>query len=130
MNSLARGGTAILVLFSATALSACGADGSSQEHSFPYSGSSLSVTSEMENMPVSVQVRDGSAPRGQEVKVSVLTQTMGKEAKEPGWSLTKDTLKLGSPCGTSWVGYCEGHFTVTVPRGVAVFVNGNRVLGG
>ncbi|WP_409484581.1 hypothetical protein [Arsenicicoccus dermatophilus] len=130
MNSFLRSAAVVVVLGSASVVSACGSGKSAQEQSFSYSGRSLSVVSETANMPVSVSVRDGVAPKGEEVKVSVTTQTMGKSASTPAWSLSKDTLTLASPCGKGWVGYCEGSFTVTVPQGVSVSVNGKPVNAG
>lgn len=104
----------------ALSLTACSANQHAEQISFPYSGKTLSVINENGNMPVTVSA---SAPAGQ-VLVKVHTQTKGKRAGSPAWSLSDGVLNLGTPCNTGFVGYCEGRYSVEVPKETKVLVNG------
>ena len=106
----------------ALCLTACSGNQHTEKVSFPYTGKSLSVVNSNANMPVTVSA---SAPAGQ-VLVKVRTQTKGKRAGIPAWSLNDGVLNLGTPCNTGFVGYCEGSYSVEVPRGTKVMVNGQR----
>ena len=101
-------------------LSACSPTQNTEQTSFPYSGKTLSVVNSNVNMPVNVSA---SADAGK-VVVKVQTQTKGKRASVPAWSLSDGVLQLGTPCNTGFVGYCEGSYSVEVPKGTKVMVNG------
>lgn len=72
------------------------------------------------NMPVTVSVESGA----KQVAVSVQTETLGKGAATPAWSLHGTSLNLDTPCGQGVMGYCEGSYSIVVPEGIEVFING------
>ncbi|WP_338887326.1 hypothetical protein [Rhodococcus sovatensis] len=72
------------------------------------------------NMPVTIAEQAGS----EQVVVTVQTESMVKSANTPAWSLDGTRLNLGTPCGEGIVGYCEGSYSIVVPAGTEVHVNG------
>ena len=125
MNTLLRACAVRTVLAAGLSLTACSSSPSSAQQSFPYAGSALDVINDNANMAVTV-----TAGAAQEVAVEVRTQTVGRSPQTPAWSLNGDTLILGTPCGASWVGYCEASFAVRVPDGTTVRVNGQEAVVG
>ena len=75
------------------------------------------------NMPVDTSEQVGIA----EVVVTVRTKTIGKNASTPDWSLEGATLNLDTPCDGGMVGYCEGGYSIVVPAGTTVNLNGYPV---
>lgn len=100
-------------------LAGCTSPQEKDQVSFGWQGPTLEVVHDNHNMPVTVD----SAAAAQ-VKVSVTTTTAGKSATKPAWTLEGNTLDLDSPCKKGYVGMCEGRYTVTVPVGTKVKVNG------
>lgn len=103
-------------------LSACGGSPQTQSTTFPFSSESLQITNSNSNFAVTVSAGDKS-----EVEVSVKTTTAARGAETPEWTLNRNVLDVGSPCGKEYVGLCEGSFAITVPRGTEVTVNGTPV---
>lgn len=103
-------------------LAGCGNTAHTEQASFGWQGKRLEVVNDNANMPV--RVRSGKPG---EVLVEVSTTTVGKSATTPAWALNGDALELGTPCGQGYVGVCEGSYTVTVPSGTAVKLNGSDV---
>lgn len=112
-------GVAGTFLVGALALTSC-ASTEQREESFAFSGQRLDVVNSHANMPVTVSSEAGA----KEVVVTVQTQTMGKSANTPAWSLNGTSLDLDTPCGEGVVGYCEGNYSIVVPEGTEVFING------
>lgn len=123
-TTLARTVSIITAAVTGLALTGCSAKQDSYSETFAFSGETLNVTNKNSNMGVSVSVYQGPVNPGEEVTVTVNTQTRGQSAKTPGWSLSDDVLNLDSPCGGGWLGYCEGSYSLDVPDGVRVLVNG------
>jgi hypothetical protein len=123
MNKTLRA-IAIAVVVS-LALAGCSSSGGSDRETFDFEGTTLNVVNDNANQPVKVS---SSSRSGGEVTVKVDTQTLGQGPKTPGWSLTSDgTLDLGSACGGGWFGYCEVSWSIVVPKGTEVLVNGKPV---
>ncbi|MEL4357610.1 MULTISPECIES: hypothetical protein [unclassified Luteococcus] len=101
-------------------LTGCSSTEHTEQTTFDFPARSLQVNNPNANMPVQVV----SGPQGK-VSVSVTTTSVGKDATTPAWSLSGAELELGSPCSKGYVGMCEGSYTVTVPSGTSVTVNGN-----
>ncbi|PMD06207.1 hypothetical protein CJ199_02170 [Brevibacterium paucivorans] len=101
------------------AVSGCSSD-DQQSESFSFSGNSLDIVHDNAHIPVTVTSHDD----GSDVLVEVTTQTRGQSPVTPAWSLSDGTLYLDSPCGGNWIGYCEGSYSVQVPDGVEVSING------
>ncbi|WP_405100070.1 hypothetical protein [Micromonospora sp. NBC_01412] len=118
------------VLVASLALSGCSSSEHSEQESFAFTGTTLNVVHDNANMPVTVSANTGDVDEGSEVTVEVHTSTLGKSPQTPAWSLTDDTLDIGSPCGSSWIGYCEGGYSIHVPKGTKVTVNGQSVAVG
>jgi hypothetical protein len=122
-NKTFRVGALGAVLVAGLALSGCSSNGHAEDESFSFSGDTLNVVHNNSYMPVSVS--DG-ADEG-EVTVEVSTQTLGQKPETPAWSLDDGILNLSTPCGGSVVGYCEASYSIQVPDGVDVLVNGQPV---
>ncbi|MDN5724465.1 MAG: hypothetical protein L0G99_00850 [Propionibacteriales bacterium] len=118
-----------VALLATIALSGCGtgittSGETTAQQSFEFTGTRLAVVNDNSNMPVTLsRLPDDQAT----VRVEVRTDTRGRRSETPAWSLTGSTLNLGSPCGASWVGYCEATYEVGVPKGTQVTVNGEPV---
>lgn len=96
-------------------LTGCSANQKSESEAFAFSGETLNVTTKNSYMVVSVSEHQGPVDEGKEVTVTVNTETFGQSAQTPGWSLSEGVLNLGSPCGSGWIGFCEGSYSVEVP---------------
>lgn len=107
-------------------LTGCSSGGHAERQSFDLTGSRLDVVNDNANMEVTVT----SGTTDGEVVVEVSTQTLGRGAETPAWSLADGVLDLDSPCGGSVVGYCEGSYEIQVPEGVEVWVNGRPASDG
>ncbi|MGF7120532.1 hypothetical protein [Rhodococcus sp. BE178] len=107
------------ILIGALTLTSC-ASTEQREESFAFSGQRLDVVNSHANMPVTVS----SEADTKEVVVTVQTQTMGKSANTPAWSLSGSSLNLDTPCGDGVIGYCEGSYSIVVPEGTEVYING------
>lgn len=107
-------------MISALALSGCTATNEIQEQSFEFEGSRLDVVNSNANMPVTATEVEGADG----IVVTVQTQTLAKSASTPAWALNGSSLDLGTPCEGSMIGYCEGSYSIAVPAGTAVFVDG------
>lgn len=124
-NQVFRGIAVGAALVAGTLLSGCSSNGHSEKESFEFAGDTLNVVHGNSYMNVSVMSHSRD-----EVIVEVSTQTLGQQPETPAWSLSDDILNLGSPCGGSIVGYCEGSYSVQVPEGTEVLVNGQPVSVG
>lgn len=120
MNTLPRSTVIGLVLVAGLTLTGCSSGGHSEQESFGFGGETLNVVHDNSYMPVTVASGAGDG----EVTVEVTTQTLGQRPETPAWSLTDGVLNLGTPCGGSIVGYCEASYSIQVPDGTEVFVNG------
>lgn len=113
-------------LAAALLLAGCSANPFTERESFDFNGDTLNVVHSNSFMNVSVT----SHSNGSGVGVEVTTQTLGQSPETPAWSLSDGVLNLGSPCGGSVVGYCEGSYAIQVPTGTEVVVNGQPVAVG
>ncbi len=120
MKNFVRASAIGTMLVGALALSGCSAHDGQHEQSFDFRGPRLDVVNSNANMPVTASEAAGV----EDVVVTVQTQTMVKSANTPAWSLDGTNLNLGTPCGEGVLGYCEGSYSITVPEGTAVYVNG------
>lgn len=107
-----------------TALTGCSSTSHTEDVQFVWQGSRLAIVNDNPNMPVTV--RSGASGT---VTVEVSTTTVVKHATTPAWTLVDDTLDLDTPCGKGYVGICEGSYSVAVPSGTKVTVNGDDVAG-
>ncbi|WP_420175021.1 hypothetical protein [Luteococcus sp. OSA5] len=124
MTTVRRSASTIAVALLATGLLAgCSSTEHTEQTRFDFQSSKLTVHNSNANMPVDVV----AGPSG-EVAVSVTTTSAGKQATTPAWTLTGAELELGLPCNKGYIGMCEGSYTVAVPRGTAITVNGEEVL--
>lgn len=114
---------ALVPLVGSLALVGCGTSEHSEQESFAFTGSELWVTHGNKNQPVNVVE---STDADDEVTVNVSSRTMGQKPETPAWSLSDDELTLDTPCGGSVIGYCEANWSITVPDGVEVMVDGQR----
>lgn len=105
------------------ALVGCGTSEHSEQESFSFTGSELWVSHGNKNRPVNVV--ESTESEG-EVTVGVSSRTLGQKPETPAWSLSDDVLTLDTPCGGSVIGYCEANWSITVPDGVEVMVDGQR----
>lgn len=105
------------------ALVGCGTSEHSEQESFSFTGSELWVSHGNKNQPVNVV--ESTESEG-EVTVGVSSRTLGQKPETPAWSLSDDVLTLDTPCGGSAIGYCEANWSITVPDGVEVMVDGQR----
>ncbi|MGJ0184632.1 hypothetical protein [Corynebacterium glyciniphilum] len=101
----------------------CGTSEHSEQESFSFTGSELWVSHGNKNQPVNVV--ESTESEG-EVTVGVSSRTLGQKPETPAWSLSDDVLTLDTPCGGSVIGYCEANWSITVPDGVEVMVDGQR----
>ncbi|ORI19680.1 hypothetical protein BJD99_01275 [Rhodococcus sp. 1163] len=108
------------MLLGAFLLAGCSADTDQRTESFEFTGARLDVVNSNANMPVTTSDQAG----GEEIVVTVHTETLVKSANTPAWSLDGTSLNLGTPCGDGIIGYCEGSFSIVVPAGTEVYVNG------
>lgn len=106
-------------------VSGCSANSHSESESFTLSGADLDIVHDNAHIPVSVVSHSGSEGDDDEVIVEVTTQTRGQSPEAPAWSLNDGELYLDSPCGGNWIGYCEGSYSVQVPEGIEVSINGD-----
>lgn len=113
----------MLIPLAAVSLVGCGASQHSEQESFAFTGTELWVSHGNNNQPVNVVE---SAEMKGEVSVEVSSRTMGQKPETPAWSLSDDSLTLDTPCGGSIIGYCEADWSITVPEGVEVMVDGQR----
>lgn len=120
MRNVFRVGVVGAALVGALAVAGCAPSTGQREESFDFSGSRLDVVNPNANMPVTVTAEAGT----RKVVVTVHTQTMGKSATTPAWSLDGSSLNLDTPCGDGIVGYCEGSYSIVVPEGTAVYLDG------
>lgn len=123
MNTPLRKTALCAALAAAISLTGCSANPHSTQEEFSFSGETLNVVHNNSNMNVSVS----SSPENDGVLVEVSTQTLGQKPETPAWSLSDGILNLGTPCGGSIVGYCEGSYSIAVPEGTEVLVNGQPV---
>jgi hypothetical protein len=123
MRKTPRTAFAFVSLAGALALVGCGPSEHSEQETFAFTGTELRVTHGNMNQPVNVVE---STEVDGEVTVEVSSRTMGQKSETPAWSLSGDELTLDTPCGGSVVGYCEVNWSVTVPDGVEVTVDGQR----
>lgn len=130
MNKILRRCAIGTVLVASLALSGCSSTEHSEHESFAFAGTTLNVVRDNANLPVTVSAHTGAVGKGSEVIVEVRTHTLGKRPRTPAWSLTDDTLNLDSPCGGSVVGYCEASYSIGVPVGTKVMVNGRPTTVG
>lgn len=105
-------------------VSGCSPNSNSENESFEFTGESFDIVHDNAHIPVTVTTHSSSEASEDEVIVEVTTQTRGQSPQTPAWSLNDGTLYLDSPCGGNWVGYCEGSYSVQVPEGVDVSING------
>lgn len=105
----------------ALALSGCAPTSEQRTETFDFTGTRVDIVNYNANMPVDASEQAGIAG----VVVTVQTKTMGKNANTPDWSLEGTSLNLGTPCDGGMIGYCEGRYSVEVPVGTAVYVNGS-----
>ncbi|WP_433604904.1 hypothetical protein [Prescottella agglutinans] len=110
---------AATIVIGAMMLTSCSST-EEREESFVFSGQRLDVVNSHANMPVTVSSEAGA----KEVVVKVQTETMGKSASTPAWSLSGSSLNLDTPCGDGVIGYCEGSYSIVVPEGTEVYING------
>lgn len=82
---------------------------------FDFSGKRLTVLSDY----AKVDVREGGSGA---VSVDRHVTAIGKNPRDPSWSLEGDVLDLGTVCDDGFVGVCEVTYAVTVPDGVQVDV--------
>ncbi|MDO5646248.1 MAG: hypothetical protein Q4G21_11275 [Dermabacter sp.] len=120
MKKILRTSIVGAALVASLALAGCSSNGHSEQESFDFSGDTLNVVHDNSYMNVSVSSHDTE----DEVVVDVNTQTLGQSPETPAWSLSNNILNLGSPCGGSVVGYCEGSYSIQVPEGTEVLING------
>lgn len=120
MKTLTRSSAIGLALVAAITLTGCSSGGHSEQESFGFDGETLNVVHDNSYMPINVASGAGDG----EVTVEVTTQTLGQSPETPAWSLTDGVLNLGTPCGGSIVGYCEASYSIQVPDGTEVLVNG------
>ncbi|MEL4506246.1 hypothetical protein AAEX63_15275 [Luteococcus sp. H138] len=111
--------TTAFALLAAGLLAGCSSTEHTEQTHFDFQSTKLKVHNSNANMPVDVV----AGPSG-EVSVSVTTTSAGKQATTPAWTLTGAELELGSPCNKGYIGMCEGSYTVVVPAGTSVTVNG------
>lgn len=121
MNTFSRAGMAATLMATALTLSSCAPHSEQRTETFEFTGQRVDIVNSNANMPVEISERPGTA----EVVVTVETETIGKSAGIPNWSLEGTSLDVGAPCDGGFVGYCEGHFSVVVPVGTEVYVNGS-----
>ena len=120
METHMRAGMTATVMAVAMALASCSANSDQQTETFEFSGPRLDVVNSNANMPVTAWEQDSN----NEIVVTVQTETMVKSASRPAWSLDGASLNLGTPCDGGVVGYCEGSYSIAVPSGTEVHVNG------
>ena len=124
MKKIIRTAVVGVALVLGLGLAGCSSNGHSEQESFSFSGDTLNVVHNNSYMDVTVTAQDEPIQDGHEVTVEVTTQTLGQSPEVPAWSLSNDVLNLGTPCGGSVVGYCEGSYVMKVPAGTEVLVNG------
>lgn len=129
MNRVFGGSVIAAALVGSLALAGCSSGGHSEQESFAFTGDTLNVVHDNAHMSVTVSSQE-DPPEGGEVAVEVTTQTLAQGPETPAWNLKGGVLNLGTPCGGAVVGYCEGSYSVTVPDGTEVFVNGQPVSVG
>ena len=103
----------------ALTLTGCASSQHSESTTFPLNGTHLDVTNPNDNMRVTVRGTSRT-----DVSVTVATTTALKTPTTPDWSLNGDQLDLDSPCTKGYIGLCEGSYTLTVPTGTTVTING------
>ena len=101
-------------------LAGCSANTEQRTESFEFSAPRLDVVNSNANMPVTASEQADS----REVVVTVQTEALVKSANTPAWSLDGTSLNLGTPCDQGIIGYCEGSYSIVVPTGTEVYVNG------
>ncbi len=119
MRNFLHAGVAATIVIGAMMLTSCSST-EEREESFVFGGQRLDVVNSHANMPVTVSSEAGA----KEVVVKVQTETMGKSASTPAWSLSGSSLNLDTPCGDGVIGYCEGSYSIVVPEGTEVYING------
>ncbi|KZF06133.1 hypothetical protein A2J03_25185 [Rhodococcus sp. EPR-157] len=123
MKNHLRASVAGILLAAVIPMSGCSVNSEQRVESFEFSGPRLDVVNSNAHMPVIAAEQPGS----DEVVVTVQTESMVKSATTPAWSLDGTSLNLGTPCGEGIVGYCEGSYSIVVPAGTEVYVNGAPV---
>lgn len=123
MNNYYRAGSAATLTAIGLVLSGCSPTSEQQTETFDLSGHRVDIVNHNENMPVEISEQTGAVG----VTVTVQTETVGKNADTPQWSIDGSSLNLGTPCDSGFVGYCEGKYLVAVPVGTMVYVNGAPV---
>lgn len=124
MNKTLRNTVVGIALLASLALSGCSSSGDSEQETFDFEGTTLNVSHGNTTQSVTVSA---SADLVGEVTVEVSTQTLGQSPQTPAWSLSSDgTLTLDTPCGGNWIGYCEASWSIVVPEGTEVFVDGQQ----
>ena len=123
MNNLFRACAAATLITTVLALSSCSPTAKQWTETFELTGQRLDVVNYNANMPVDTSEQVGIA----EVVVTVRTKTIGKNASTPDWSLEGATLNLDTPCDGGMVGYCEGGYSIVVPAGTTINLNGYPV---
>ncbi|MFF1555538.1 hypothetical protein ACFVX3_31415 [Rhodococcus erythropolis] len=107
-------------LIASVVVAGCSSSGHSEQEMFDFTGQTLNVVHDNAYMIVSVS----SHSDDDGVVVEVSTQTLAQGPQTPAWSLSNGILNLGTPCGGSVVGYCEGSYSIQVPDGTEVLING------
>ncbi|QBJ96352.1 hypothetical protein ERC79_10525 [Rhodococcus sp. ABRD24] len=130
MNKILHRLSSATVLVACLALSGCSSSEHSEQESFAFAGTTLNVIHDNANMPVTVSAHTVAIEESSQVIVEVQTQTLGQSPETPAWSLTDDTLDIGTPCAGSVVGYCEASYSIRVPAGTEVMVNGRPTTVG
>ncbi|MFD5747655.1 DUF4097 domain-containing protein [Streptomyces sp. NPDC127033] len=116
---IAAGGAALLAL----TVAGCGADASgapAEKKAFPFSGKTLKIDAGN----ASVELTTGEV-RDVEVTRQVDGWAFLGSGPRPVWKMSGDTLTLQVKC-RALVSDCEARHRVTVPRGVAVTVDGDN----
>ncbi|MCZ4521155.1 hypothetical protein O4220_21800 [Rhodococcus ruber] len=121
MKNFSRAGMAATLMATACALSGCAPTVGERTETFELTGQRVDIVNSNVNMPVDVSERPDLAG----VVVTLKTETIGKSARMPDWSLDGTSLNVGTPCDAGFVGYCEGRFSVVVPAGTEVYLNGS-----
>lgn len=105
-------------------IAGCSTAQHSEQETFEFTGSTLNVVNENRYMPVNVESSGDFVQDTNEVVVEVRTETAAQRPETPAWSIADNVLHLDSPCGGSFVGVCEASYSIQVPRGTDVMVNG------
>lgn len=134
MNTTSRSLVISGVLIGSVLLTGCSTTPDTHDETFSFSGDTLRIINDNTYMPVTVSSTsdadhsgddaDHSGTTPGEVSVAVQVDTAGQKSQTPAWSLEDGVLHLGSPCGGSVLGYCEASYSITVPPGTEVLMDG------